>query len=326
MSASPITHRAARTWHKIRVRVDSRMTEAISAFLFDLAITGLEITSPQYESTERAGPSAVETIIAYIPVDPGEPGNRAAAEKTAALQQFLKRVRPVFPDGPLPVLETETIMEEDWSETWKRSFTSLHITPRLVVKPTWEDAPEPGKEGGPGKAVIEIDPGLAFGTGHHASTQLALLLVDEIFLKKKGALKQVLDVGTGSGILALGCALLGARKVLALDNDPDAVATAKKNIRLNQLGDRITVSGREAASVVNAGFDLVLANITHDILAGLAETLTRLINPRGFLILSGILAGDQENSIVALYGRKGVVPIKRRAHDEWAALLFQKVK
>ncbi len=302
------------------------MTEAITAFLFDLAVNGLEITSQENEPTDRTDPFAVETIIAYIPIDPGESGNRAAAEKTASLQQFLKRVRPVFPDGPLPVLDTETIIEQDWSETWKRSFTSLHITPRLVVKPSWEDAAEPGKEGGPDKAVIEIDPGLAFGTGHHASTQLALLLVDELLLGKKGELNQVLDVGTGSGILALGCALLGAREVLALDNDPDAVATAKKNIRLNQLADRITVSGREAASLVTTGFDLVLANITHDILAGLAETLTRLINSRGFLILSGILAGDQENSIGTIYGREGVVLIKRRAQDEWAALLLQKVK
>lgn len=323
MPDATIKHRPAKSWHKIILQVDSRMTDAVAAYLADLTGTGLEITSPGDGPTEGPGTFQAEKITAYIPIVLEESVQKDAAEKIAALQQFLAKVCLIFPECPVPVFHTETILEEDWGRKWKSFFTSFQITPTLTIKPSWEAAAEQDSGGGANKAVIEMDPGLAFGTGHHASTQLALLLLEGLYQEKKEHLEKILDVGTGSGILAMACALFGAKEVLALDNDPDAVETAKQNIIRNHLEGRITVSGQEI-SAVKAGFDLVVANITHDILADLAKLLTGLIKPGGFLVLSGILKGEQEKAIGDIYAQRGFAALKSLTRDEWAALQFQK--
>jgi ribosomal protein L11 methyltransferase len=168
-----------------------------------------------------------------------------------------------------------------------------------------------------------MDPGLAFGTGHHASTQLALLLLEELFKNNEGELIKILDVGTGSGILAMGCALFGAKQILAIDNDPDAIETAKANINRNRLAHIVTVSGQDIASI-QPGFDLLVANITHDTLAELTKPLTGLLAPKGYLVLSGILKGEQGDYIRKIYTKHGFNYMKDLAKDEWIGLQFQK--
>jgi ribosomal protein L11 methyltransferase len=323
MPASSIKHRCPKSWHKISIQVDPRMTEAVAAYLADLTGTGLEITSPHDDPTSTALTYATEKITAYIPISPQNSGGKAAAKKIEELRKFLAKVWHIFPDCPAPVFGTETIAEEDWGAKWKSFFTSFQITPRLTIKPSWEVAEELEREGGFKQAVIEMDPGLAFGTGHHASTQLALLLLEELF--RDGAMQpgKVLDVGTGSGILAMACGLFGAREVLALDNDPDAVETAKQNILRNRLEGTVSANGLDVKTLT-AGFDIVVANITHDVLAQLAKPLSNLIYAHGFLVLSGILKGDQENSIREIYAEQGLEFMKRLAKDEWAALQFKK--
>ena len=193
----------------------------------------------------------------------------------------------------------------------------------LTIKPSWEAAEKQESGAEDPRLVIEMDPGLAFGTGHHPSTQLALLLLEELF--QAGAKKnpRVLDVGTGSGILAMACGLYGAAAVLAIDNDPDAVETARQNIIRNRLQNIVTVNGTDLLTL-EPGFDIVVGNITHDILAKLAKPLTRLLHQDGFFVLSGILKGDQEYSINEIYVKLGLTLLKKRTKDEWAALILQK--
>ena len=318
-----IKHRLAKSWHKITIQVDPRMTDAVSAFLAGLTGTGLEISSQENGQKTAANILTTEKITAYIPVGPDEFDRETAANKIEELKLFLSKVSHIFPDCPEPELLIEIIIEEDWGKKWKSFFTSFQITPTLTIKPSWEDIKEQGKEEPTKKFIIEMDPGLAFGTGHHASTQLALLLLEELFQDRTMMPEKVLDVGTGSGVLAMACGLYGAKDVLAIDNDPDALETAKQNIIRNRLAGRITVSGDNLSSV-KPGFNLVVANITHDILSELAKQLTSLIHPNGFLVLSGILKDDQENSIRETYIKLGLVYTKRLAKDEWAALQFQK--
>jgi ribosomal protein L11 methyltransferase len=323
MTAFPPSHRSARTWQKISIRVDPRMTEAVAAYLNELTGTGVEISVAANGQPETAALSPTETITAYIPVTGEEPGRGAAAEQTEDMRLFLARVHRIFPGCPPPVLQAETIMEEDWGQKWKSFFTSLQITPHLIIKPSWEAA---GTEQGKGQgavAVIEMDPGLAFGTGHHASTQLALLLLEDLFQDNANRPERILDVGTGSGILAMACALFGAREVWAIDNDPDAVETARQNVLRNRLEDKISVSGQEISSL-RTGFDLIVANITRDVLAELASLVAGIIKPRGFLVLSGILKGEQEHFIGKTYAEHGFVCRKGLVQDEWAALQLQK--
>jgi ribosomal protein L11 methyltransferase len=322
MTESSIQHRTAKTWNKIVVEVDSPMTEAVGAYLAGLSSSGIEISSSKEDLINNKGSTATfEKITAYIPIGPTETDKKAVSRKINELRQFLANLSFIFTDCSSPRFNTEIIMEEDWGKIWKSFFSTFQVTPKLTIKPTWEEAKD--IETSTKNIVIEMDPGLAFGTGHHASTQLALSFLEQIFQNNKDKLINILDVGTGSGILAMGCGLFGAKNVLAIDKDPDAVETAKKNIIRNRLEHIVTVSGQDVVSI-QSHFDLLVANITHDSLAEMAKLLTSLLTPKGYLILSGILKGDQENSIRGIYTRQGLNFVKVLTKDEWVALQFQK--
>ena len=299
------------------------MTEAVAAYLADLSGSGVEISSSEGDLiNDIDNPAAFEKITTYISIDPSDSENETILKKINELKQFLANLPLIFTECPAPKFFTEIIMEEDWGKAWKSFFTSFQITPKLTIKPSWEKTKKQSQEDN-GEHIIEMDPGLAFGTGHHASTQMALLLLEELYQSRTMKLEKVLDVGTGSGILAMGCGLFGAINVLAIDNDPDAVETAKGNIIRNRLEDIITVSDQDIASI-ESGFNLIVANIIHDTLAEMAKLLTGLLAPKGYLILSGILKGDQENSIREIYTGQGLSFIEIMTKDEWAALQFQK--
>ena len=310
-------HRPPKTWHKIVVVVDSVMTEAVTAYLEDLSVNGIEISS-------SAKDPVTEKITAYIPVGSKKFEKKAVSQKIDKLKDFLGGLSTIFKNSSAARLKTEILVEEDWGKTWKSFFTSFQITPRITIKPSWEEIKSSSSKEHTTNSIIEMDPGLAFGTGHHASTQLALLLLEELFEDNQKSLKNIIDVGTGSGILAMGCALFGANKVLAIDNDQDAVETAKRNIIRNNLEHIIHVSGQDIASI-DFVCDLLVANITHDTLVAIAKVLTARLVPGAYLVLSGILKGDQENSIKNIYTGQELDYIKSLTKDEWSALLFQKV-
>ena len=300
------------------------MSEAVAAYLACLSGSGIEISSSEQDlNSDQYIKVTFEKINAYIPVGPTESDKTGVLKKINELKCFLANLSLIFTDCSAPRLSTEMIIEEDWGIVWKSFFTSFQITPKLTIKPSWDETEGIFSEASGTNATMIMDPGLAFGTGHHASTQLALLLLEQLFQDNKGELINILDLGTGSGILAMGCALFGAKGVLAIDNDPDAVETAKGNIIRNRLEQIVAVSGEDVASI-RSGFDLLVANITHDTLAEMAKLLTDLLAPKGYLVLSGILSGDQENSIREIFTRLGLNYIKSMTRDEWAALQFQK--
>ena len=212
-------------------------------------------------------------------------------------------------------LRGEPLLEEDWGAGWKEHFRPFRAAPHLIVKPSWEPC-----EPGPGDAVIEMDPGMAFGTGLHASTRLALGLLERRCAA--GPPRRALDLGTGTGILAMAAALRGAGAVLALDNDPDAVEAARLNVARNRLEGRVRVAGDDLAAVAGP-FDLIVANITADVLIALAPRLAARLAPGGALVLAGILAGEQEREVRAACERLGLRCEEATAEDEWAALLLE---
>jgi ribosomal protein L11 methyltransferase len=285
------------------------MTDAASVYLAELTGQGVEINSSQPDADTET-----DMVIGYLLQD-GEEGN--VDDRVSELDNYLKSLALYFPDSPAPVKQLDTINEQDWGKNWKAYFKPLHITKRLVIKPTWEHYAATGDE-----KVIEMDPGLAFGTGHHASTHLALNLIDDIFSAEIKP-ERVLDVGTGTGILAMGCALLGAHEVTAVDNDPDAVAAAQCNVAANNLDTIITVGLDYVASLAGQ-YDIIIANITQDVLRIMAPDLVRLLAPSGRLVLAGILRDDQEGSIVRIYTGLGLTHQRTTHEDEWAGLLFTK--
>ncbi|MEA3548019.1 MAG: 50S ribosomal protein L11 methyltransferase [Thermodesulfobacteriota bacterium] len=303
---NPFKHRSPRSWQKFTVQISSKTADPVASFLSTLTGSGVE-----YNLAESGNKHPkTETIIGYLPED------RKLDEKKGQLHLFLNHLASRFPDSPPVLINEESILEEDWSQTWKTHFKPIRLTKRIVIKPSWEDY-----DADDDQIVIDIDPGMAFGTGHHASTRLALELIEESFANKIP--QSVLDVGTGTSILGLACGLLGAESVLGIDNDPDAVAAARENIKINHL-QHIMSADNVDIQTISGLHQLILANITHDVLTKMAPILVKLLQTSGTLILAGILEGTQADSIETLYKKLGLTVALIRSQDEWVAFQFLK--
>lgn len=211
--------------------------------------------------------------------------------------------------------EIHPIHDEQWASAWQQSFPPLSVGERLFVAPPWETTPTPA-----GRLRIVIEPGRAFGTGHHGSTESCLALLDRWLAAKPAG--RVLDVGTGTGILAVAAVALGAPRVTAIDLDPDAISAARQNAAANGVDDRIDVSTGGPESLPRAAaYDLVLANIlTHTHLA-LVREYRRRVAPFGALVLGGMLVGEDDQVTRALVPH-GFTPRESLERDGWAASLL----
>jgi len=251
-------------------------------------------------SIEEAEASVV--VKGYLPADGDLARRRRALRRQLAALALPSAVR------------SRWLSEEDWAHAWKEFFPVLRVSPRLVVCPTWRSY-RPRK----GDAVIRLDPGMAFGTGQHPTTLMCLRALEE-FLRPG---MDVLDLGTGSGILALAAARLGAISVLALDVDPQAVAVARENVRLNGLGAVVQVEEGSLDEALRAAFHLVMANISATIIVEMAPALAEVLRPGGALIAAGFSAESAERVSGAL-ARTGLVVERALADGDWRALIARR--
>jgi ribosomal protein L11 methyltransferase len=283
-------------WLEVRVETTGEGAEAVAEVLSRVAPRGVAL---------EAGPegfgTGIITVRAYLPADAELPQTRRRVEEALwHLGQILPLPAPVF----------RLVAETDWAEAWKQHLTVLHVGRRLVIRPSWLPYTPSGEE-----VVVELDPGMAFGTGTHPTTQMCLLALEDAVYP--GA--RVLDLGTGSGILAIAAAKLGAGRVLALDTDPQAVTVARENVHRNGVADRVRVARGSLAQAVGR-FDVVAVNILAGVLVEMAEGgLARRLAPEGRLVAAGLLVG-QEEEVRDAFERAGLTVIGRRQMDDWVAL------
>ena len=232
-----------------------------------------------------------------------------------SLGRYLKSLEKIFRQKISCRIETALLQEQDWGENWKKYFHLLQIGSRFVVYPPWERV-----RFKKGQIPIEITPGMAFGTGTHATTQLCIRALETGL--KKG--RSVLDVGTGSGILAVAAAKLGAQEVWAIDIDEVAVEGARETVEKNGVMGKIRIR-KGGIGRVEKRFDVIVANIDFKSLKKLRLPLLWHLNERGLLILSGILR-EQEERIRRRYLETGGLRLLHADHqDEWACLTFKKI-
>ena len=206
-------------------------------------------------------------------------------------------------------MSTGSVNEEDWANNWKKYFKPLEIGKRLCICPQWENYANPERK------ILKIDPGSAFGTGDHATTRLCLEFLDEII---KGG-EQVLDVGTGSGILAAASVLLGAQCALGTDIDENSVNIARSTAALNNLHACTFIQNNLAAGITGQ-YNLILANIVADIIIRLAPQLPPLLAPNGLFISSGII-DERLSEVQTKLSSLGFEILDTRMADGWAAIL-----
>jgi ribosomal protein L11 methyltransferase len=292
--------RARRRWLLISLHVPGASAEAVSNFLMEQGATGIE----ENDEGQRG-----ERLKAYFLRDGREGG------VLRALRRYLKSLQGIQPEISQTKIETTTIPEQDWGGKWKRFFKPFQVTSKVVVKPPWSSF-QPKKE----KISIIINPGMAFGTGTHATTKLCIRALERE-LRKKGL--SVLDVGTGSGILSILAGRMGAGAVLGVDTDEVAVEVARENVRQNQVSDLVKVR-RGSIGHIRRQFDVVVANIDFRGLRGMRKPLLRHLKRKGLLILSGVLRGEGA-TLREHYMESGHLRWGRSTREgEWVCLSFRK--
>ena len=245
------------------------------------------------------------TVKAYLAVDEG------IAARRRKIEEGLWHLRQIWPIIPEPAFRT--IPEQDWTATWKEQIPVLHLGERVVIRPSWRTYSPQTDE-----IVLMIDPGMAFGTGLHPTTQLCVTAVEAFARAGTG----MLDLGTGTGILAMIAAQLGADPVLGIDNDPSAVNAARRNAAANQLDDRVELRCGSLADVQEA-YSLVVANILAPVIIAMAESgLAERVLVDGTLVASGILEA-QTDEVAAALQRYGLRVTDRWRQGEWVALIAE---
>jgi ribosomal protein L11 methyltransferase len=231
------------------------------------------------------------------------------------LQGVINEFAALFELHPPIAWQSHSIADAGWADAWKIHFKPLRVGARFIICPTWE---EPGA--GEQDLVIRIDPGQAFGTGHHETTRLCLEWLDHWDRNRAHLNVALLDVGTGSGILAIAAGLFGLAEIVAVDIDPEAVAVAQENIALNRLTERVRLVQGSAAEVPGC-FDVVLANIQAAPLIELAPVLTGKLKSSGTLALSGVLV-EQKEQVRDAYAKQFLNLRRERTAGEWCLLEF----
>ena len=312
-------------WLELIVHTTTEGTDRVSGILMDCGAAGTMIE----DRADIPDPSLPHGIWEII--DPALPDSmpedvlvHAWFEEGPALPALLDSIRSSLAElsagtagsagfGTLQ-LETRSVNDQDWTDTWKKYFKPFHAGEHLVVKPTWEPY-----EPGPGDLVIEIDPGMAFGSGTHETTGMCLSLLEEVI---HGG-EDVIDVGTGSGILAIGAALLGAGHVLAIDIDPDAVKVARENTANNRVDKTVSVQQGNLLDRVSDVCDICVANIISDVIISFAAPLKSHIRPGGLFICSGIVSQRSDEVAQALDSAEYEI-LRKVTRGEWTAFLSRR--
>jgi ribosomal protein L11 methyltransferase len=259
-----------RRWLVVELNVPKQLGEAVSNFLIEQGATGIEELEGDVES---------ERLRTYFQQ------NRKKRAVLHSLHRYLRSLKEIHPEIPPSHIKTSILPEQDWGENWKRFFKPVQVTSRFVVKPPWTRIRSKRS-----RIPIEITPGMAFGTGTHATTILCIQALEER-LKKRGL--SVLDVGTGSGILSIMAAKLGAQEAWGIDIDGVAVENARENSERNNVSDIVTIR-KGSIAVLHREFDVIVANIDLRSLTRMRKPLLSRLKNSGFLILSGILEEERE--------------------------------
>lgn len=283
-------------------------TDLIADVFYDLGLKGVEIEDQDLETEEAWGEGArpvslQHAVIGYFPDTP------QMADKLNELDKKMRSLEKTF--GIQSRKEYRQMDEEDWAESWKAFFWPQRITSRITVKPTWREYTAE-----PDEIVLEIDPGMAFGTGTHPTTALCIKLLE----RHLSAGASFLDIGTGSGILMVAAAKLGAGRLVGIDNDEIALGIAEKNLLLNHISRPcFELKAGNLAEDVNNRFDLIVANILSEAILKLLGTIGRHMPPKGVLICSGIYK-DNCGDVLKKMREKGLKVLEERHEDNWVAI------
>ena len=313
-------------WLEVSLIVNGELAEAVADVLARFAYSGVMMEQGvKYTDDEDAGtPTGPITVRAYLEMNDQIEETRQKLEESL---YYLGRIQP------LPAASYKQIADQNWMEAWKQHYKPILIGERLLILPAWMDSPEPNR------IAIRIDPGMAFGTGTHPTTQLCLELMEQYFDHKPWTTNHqssishgpssVIDVGCGSGILSIAALKLGAASALGVDIDAGSIVNARENAKTNEIGDELILDVGSVHEVLTGKFafrkaPLVLANILAPVIVRLFDAgLADLIEENGSIILSGILQ-EQEQSVLEAAQAKNLQMNERKQMGDWVAMTMSR--
>lgn len=320
-------------WHEITVHTTEEATELISSFFHELGAGGVSIEESGTLNKKR---DTTYGLLFDRPLN-NIPEGRAEVKGYFAegydikkimeeLEQSVERLSTFDIDTGNPTFSIRQVDDESWANEWKKYFKPIRVTNHLTIKPTWEKY-EPSAD----EIILELDPGMAFGTGTHATTSLCLKILEQVV---QGG-EDVIDVGTGSGILSIAAAKLGAEHVLAIDLDPVAVKSAGENTKLNGMQSRIMVSQSDLLGIlehsekrdelnVKLPVQIVVANILAEIILLFVDDVYQALEPGGLYIVSGVIK-DKQAVVEDALKRTGFEIVEVYTEEDWVALVARKM-
>jgi ribosomal protein L11 methyltransferase len=307
------------TWAEVTCESPAELVEQLADFLVTLSGNGVCIENLNVDtfSLEELADAPVKMVKTYFISD------ATLQDKIDAIEAYMQKLLCTYPGFALRPPEVFFLQEEDWANNWKKHFKPSRIGRRIIIKPTWEewDAAE-------GAIILEIDPGMAFGTGTHPTSRLCLETMERIYFLEAPfnssditTHSDFLDVGTGSGILAIAAAKFGAERIVALDIDPKAVDIAEQNLELNHVRDIVSLS-TTPLSEITGSFAVIAANILAEDLVRMARDLVGKLRKGGFLILSGILT-EKEGAVFNGFAGFPLKLVETTREGEWSCITFR---
>ena len=300
-------------WAEIACEVPAEMVDLVADFLVELTGNGVSIDNLHLDtfSLDSLEDTPTKCVKGYLPLD------GSLEEMRIRVEHFLAENGPAFAGFLYTPPVVNVVRNEDWANNWKVHFKPVRIGERLVIKPTWEEYHTL-----PGDLVIQIDPGMAFGTGAHPTTRMCLESMERICFGESGGRlpEPVLDVGTGSGVLSIAAALMGATRITAVDIDEEAVRVTRENLAVNGVEAVVAASTTNLVDLKEE-YGVVVANILAEELVRLSAQLMEKVAPGGWLILSGILT-EKEAFVCA--GFPGLALVGNPRDAEWSCLTFRK--
>ena len=295
-------------WVRIAVEIPAAAEEHFLAVAGPLAASGVDVLG---DAARPVHPELAEMPPHWVHMGFYAPAAESR-ELHAELVNLLKKSQAEGEVSPAARVLAPTDVSPGWEDRWREFFHVSRVSERLTIRPTWEHhMPSPGER------VLDLDPGRAFGTGGHATTRLCLRALD-----KHGAGTEVLDVGTGSGVLAIAAARLGARRVVAIDVDEEAVKTARENVGINAVGDLVALSSA-GLDTIESEHDRVIANIISSVLRTLRDALAKRVAPGGLLLVSGVLREERE-AMTRCFEETGLRCLDWEAEEGWVGIVFEK--
>ncbi|SHH65712.1 50S ribosomal protein L11 methyltransferase [Sporanaerobacter acetigenes] len=306
-------------WIEVQIKTTTEAEEAVANILYELGVGGLAIEDPNdvlafaknEDDWDYIDPNLLKQDFEGVIIKGYFPESEDLIDKIELIKQNVEKIPQYNLDKGLGEVTTTEVYEKDWAESWKKYYKPKKIGEKIVVKPTWEKYKESS-----GEIIVELDPGMAFGTGTHETTTMCIRALEKHVRPES----TIFDIGCGSGILSIAAAKLGGKKVIGVDLDELPVKVSKENVQLNKVSDVVEIRRGNLLDVVDEKADIIVSNIIAEIIVDLTSDITPYLKGDSIFISSGIII-EKIDMVVDALSKEGFKVLEISKMNGWACIV-----